>query len=191
MAAPDRRRAILDVVVPLLIERGSSVTTAEMAHAAGIAEGTLFRAFPDKAVLIFEAVKTAMDPAPVAETIRAIGPSAPMRTQLVEAVRILSEHLNRVIALGEQLRSMPPPDAARKADVRRLIVKSSAVVSAALNDLFVRHAERLRVPPSTAIGALRGLVIASSHPLLPPSERLTVDEVVAILLSGIGKPGSS
>ena len=38
MAAADRRRAILDVVVPLLIEKGSAITTAEIAQAANIAE---------------------------------------------------------------------------------------------------------------------------------------------------------
>ena len=52
LSPEDRRAAILDAVVPLLIDHGAAVTTAEMAEAAGIAEGTIFRVFPDKASLL-------------------------------------------------------------------------------------------------------------------------------------------
>jgi AcrR family transcriptional regulator len=187
MAAADRRRSILDVVVPLLIEKGSSVTTAEMAQAADIAEGTIFRVFPDKSALIFEAVKATMDPARVADAIRAIGPSAPMTAQLAEAARVLRDHFNQMTALGESLRSVSALPGARQRDVGKLIKESSAVISAALGDLFERHRAALRVPPSSAIAAFRGLVFASAHPLLPPRERLAIEEAVSILLSGIGK----
>ena len=64
LAPEERRKAILDAVIPLLISRGSNVTTAEMADAAGIAEGTIFRVFPDKPSLLHEALKSSFDPAP-------------------------------------------------------------------------------------------------------------------------------
>ncbi len=44
----DRREAILVAVLPLLREKGRDVTSRELAEAAGVAEGTLFRAFGDK-----------------------------------------------------------------------------------------------------------------------------------------------
>ncbi len=187
MAAADRRRAILDVVVPLLIEKGSSVTTAEMAQAADIAEGTIFRVFPDKSALIFEAVKATMDPAQVADAIRAISPSAPMRVRLAEAARVLRDYFNQMATLGESLRSVSALPGARQRDMGRLIKESSAVISAALAELFDLHRAALRVPPASAIAAFRGLVFASAHPLLPPRERLAIDEAVSILLSGIAK----
>ena len=49
MAPEDRRKAILEALIPLLVEQGGDVTTKEIAEAAGIAEGTIFRVFPDKA----------------------------------------------------------------------------------------------------------------------------------------------
>jgi hypothetical protein len=61
------------------------------------------------------------------------------------------------------------------------------VISAALTELFDRHRDTLRVSPATATAAFRGLVFASAHPLLPPRERLPMEETVSILLSGIAK----
>lgn len=187
MVAADRRRAILDVVVPLLGEKGSSVTTAEIAQAANIAEGTIFRVFPDKSAVIFEAVKSAMDATPVVNAIGAISASAPMAKQLAEAARLLLDYVNRMMALGGSLRFGSPLHGARRKDVAELIKTSSAAISAALADFFERHRAVLRVPPSTAAAAFRGLTFASAHPLLPPRERLALDEAVSILLSGIAK----
>ncbi len=46
---PDERRAmIIEAMLPLLLEHGEMVTTRQIAEAAGIAEGTIFRVFADK-----------------------------------------------------------------------------------------------------------------------------------------------
>ena len=65
LSPEDRRAAILDAVIPLLIDHGAAVTTAEMAEAAGIAEGTIFRVFPDKASLLHAAIERSLDPSSV------------------------------------------------------------------------------------------------------------------------------
>ena len=64
MSSDNRRRAIVEAITPLLIEHGGGVTTRQMAEAAGIAEGTIFRVFSDKCALIHEAIKSGMDPRP-------------------------------------------------------------------------------------------------------------------------------
>jgi len=188
MAVADRRRAIVDVVVPLLIEKGSAVTTAEMAQAANIAEGTIFRVFPDKHSILFEAMKTALDPAPVTEALRGIDPSAPMTTQLEEAARALYRHFDRMVALGESWRSVSNIQQEREQDVGRLVRKSAAAISAALLELFERHRGALRVSPLEAAAAFRGILFATRHPLLPAKERLAIDAALNILLAGIAKP---
>ncbi len=71
MSPDDRRKAILDALIPLLVERGGDVTTKEIAQAAGIAEGTIFRVFPDKATLLFAAAQEAINPAGGQETFDA------------------------------------------------------------------------------------------------------------------------
>ena len=58
----ERREAIIGAILPLLLERGSSVTTRELATAAGVAEGTIFKVFDDKDDLLRSAVERALDP---------------------------------------------------------------------------------------------------------------------------------
>src|SRR3954465_9528186 len=63
MSPDDRRKAIVSALVPLIVERGGEVTTREIAQAAGIAEGTIFRVFPDKKSLLLAAAQEAINPA--------------------------------------------------------------------------------------------------------------------------------
>jgi len=47
--SPDARRAsIIAATLPVLRMRGREVTMSQIALAAGVSEGTLFRVFPDK-----------------------------------------------------------------------------------------------------------------------------------------------
>lgn len=52
MAPGSRREMIVRAALPLVIEHGSAVTTRQIARAAGIGEGTIFRVFADKDELL-------------------------------------------------------------------------------------------------------------------------------------------
>ena len=62
MPPEERREAIVQATLPLLREHGANVTTRQIAQAASIAEGTVFRVFSDKEELlrncVAEAVRT-------------------------------------------------------------------------------------------------------------------------------------
>ena len=191
MSPDDRRRAIVEAVIPLLTEHGSAVTTRQMAEAAGIAEGTIFRVFPDKSALIHEAIKVSMDPAPVQKGLAEIYPFGPIEVQLAEAARILLERFEKVIALVSVLRTVPPSGRKPPAGPPPFISQSNVAVMAALTALFERHRDRLRIEPSRAAAAFRGLIFASGHPMVSLAEKLTIDEIVGVLLSGILDPVSA
>ena len=61
LPADERRAMIVEAMLPLLLEHGEMVTTRQIAEAAGIAEGTIFRVFADKDELIAAVVEHAAD----------------------------------------------------------------------------------------------------------------------------------
>ena len=188
LAPDDRRRAIIAAVIPLLTRRGSAVTTKQMAEAAGIAEGTIFRVFPDKHSLIHEAVRYSMDPTPELKGLSEINPSAPLEAQLTEAARILLERLEEVIALIAALRTTPSVGATPPLGPPAFVAEANAAINQSLTELFERHRDRLRIEPSRAAAAFRGLIFAGGHPMMSRGEKLTVQEIVDVLLSGIADP---
>src|SRR5947199_2681726 len=66
MAPEDRRASLVAVTIPLLREFGVAVSTRQIADAAGVAEGTIFGAFPDKASLLRAALISALETGPLA-----------------------------------------------------------------------------------------------------------------------------
>src|SRR5215468_8574185 len=95
MAADERRAAIVRATVPLLREHGLTVSTRQIAAAAGVAEGTLFGVFPDKAALLRAAVISVLDPAPAVAAIEDIDPGADLRERLRRALDILRDRFDR------------------------------------------------------------------------------------------------
>jgi AcrR family transcriptional regulator len=181
----DRRQAILEAVIPLLLEHGSNITTAEMARAAGIAEGTIFRVFADKVALLDAAVRTSLDPAEAMERMAAVDRSLDLGDQLREVASVLVERSERIHALVAVLRSFPPPVPGHHADAHRAAIEANSLIYRSLTRMFSQNRESLIVEPARAAAAFRGLLYAINFPLTDPAERLTVDEAVEILLWGV------
>jgi len=175
----------VNAVIPLLLEHGSTVTSKQMAEAAGIAEGTIFRVFADKRAVIKAAIETSMDPAPVCDAITDIAQSAHIETQLEAVAAILLERSERVGALHGILRTMRASTGRPPRGVPSFVRESNAAILAGLIHLLERHAERLRVSPTRAAIAVRGLVFANAYPMVAPNERMTPREIVDLLMSGI------
>ena len=184
MSPDDRRRAIVEAVIPLLAEHGSSVTTRQMAEAAGVAEGTIFNAFPDKCALMYEAVKVTMDPDPVRRGLAAIDHGTTFDEQLRAATVIMLRRLENVIALMPVLRTMRP-DGRKGTGPPPFVAEADAVIVSALTELFERHRSVIRFTPARAAVVFRGLIYATGHLAMSGAERLTVDEIVGVLQSGI------
>ncbi len=77
---------IIDAAIPLLLIHGREATTKQIADAAGIAEGTVFRAFGDKESIIDAAVDRFLDPTPTTRALRAIDPDEPLRDKVREVL---------------------------------------------------------------------------------------------------------
>src|SRR3979411_3457929 len=80
---PDERRAmIVNATLPLLLENGEMVTTRQIADAAGIAEGTIFRVFDDKDAVIAAVIDAALDNEPLERALAAIDLRVPFEDVL-------------------------------------------------------------------------------------------------------------
>src|SRR5687768_1920501 len=89
---PDERRAaILAATVPLLREHGLDVTTRQIAQAAGVAEGTLFRVFPDKETLVRAAVAHALAPGKLLADLATVPRTLPLEERLLMITTMLQD----------------------------------------------------------------------------------------------------
>lgn len=186
MSAPDRRRAIVEAVTPLIMERGVSATTADLARAAGIAEGTIFGVFPDKDALIHEVVTAALDPRDTIGALSEIGSNVGLRDALDQASSALSARDRRIHDLMSVLPSFRASARQRK-DVRTAALEANSEIYEALTGLFARYSDKLTVTPGAAAAALRGLLFALHSPFTPESERLTEAEALTIFVHGTHK----
>jgi AcrR family transcriptional regulator len=190
LAPEDRKRAIVEAVIPLLLTQGPNTTTAQMADAAGIAEGTIFRVFPDKPALVHEAIRSCLDPAPTLEQIAGIESALPLEIKLRKAAAIIIQRSEKVHALAAVLRSLPSPGQSHHHDTHKAVVEANRLIFWALTRVFRDDADRLAVEPARAAAAFRGLLFAVSFPFSDPDELITADEAIEILLDGVVKRAS-
>lgn len=177
MRPDDRRAAIIAAALPLVLSRGTSVTTKQIAEAAGIAEGTIFRVFADKDEVLEAVVDAALDTSATEDAIASIDRSLPFERQLEIAVDVMQHRVAEIwrlvsaVAESDALRRRGRPP--RPADL------------AALADLCAAEQGGLRHDPVAAARILRSLTLAVSHPALYPDDPMPPAEIVALFLHGI------
>lgn len=194
MSQEERRAAIVRSTIPLLIEHGGNVSTSQIAAAAGIAEGTVFRAFKDKQDLLLTCMRAGMDSEAEVARIQAIGLDMPLADRLVEGVRAVTGYIDRIWGIGQALRvggmspehmrermhgdENPPQEPGPPPELLR--------VSHAVSGLFDEDVDNLRVDAERAVRMLLSLVFTNrmqgagfGQPIEDPAE------IVDLFLHGV------
>jgi AcrR family transcriptional regulator len=177
MSPEDRRAQIVDAAIPLVMAHGVAVTSKQIAEAAGVAEGTVFRAFGDKDAVIEAAVTTFMDPEPLRERLRAIDPGISLEFTVRQVIAALQERFRGMFTMLAALGRSGPPERRPSSSVSDY----TGIVSALLEP----ELGRLRVPPQRVAPLLRLLAFASSIEVFQASMPVEFDELVDFAVHGI------
>lgn len=187
MPVEERRESILGAAMPLLMQHGADVTTKQIADAAGIAEGTIFRAFADKQELVGAAVARFMDPEPTLAMLRAVDVSLPLEQKVRAVVEIVSGRFKGVVGVMNALgiHHGPPPGMVHQHRHTPAGTESRSVTAS----LFEPDAERLRIDPADAVHFIKLLCFANSVPTIAGDHELSTADLVDFILRGIAKEG--
>ncbi|RJQ72334.1 TetR/AcrR family transcriptional regulator [Pseudonocardiaceae bacterium YIM PH 21723] len=185
----ERKKAIVEATIPLLFDHGASVTTKQIAEAAGIAEGTIFRVFEDKLDLIGACMNKLFASTKGADELRKIPLDQPLPDRLEQAITQLAEGGQKFQKLMESIgplmhqlherahagkdNSIKPPDRAR----------TLQLMGEAAADLFRPETDRLRVSPEKLGTIFVGLAFMSAFQR-GTDHAMTSQDLISVLLDG-------
>jgi AcrR family transcriptional regulator len=186
--SPEQRRAmIIQTAIPLIAEYGAAVTTAKIARAAGIGEGTIFRVFADKDELLQACIAEALSPEHAIRELGAIDVSQPLPDRLAEAAEALQAHMDR---LGAIIGSLGHGGGKHPGTVRGAgRDESTTRVRAALAELLEPDKAALRRPPEQIAALFIGLLF--TQPRTEDEPDLTSQELVEVFLHGALSGGAT
>lgn len=203
-----RRAAIVAATTALIRERAAVPPTKAIAEAAGVAEGTVFRAFETKDELIAEVISAAFCPAPLLRELQSVDGTLPLRERLVDVVSILQQRLVTVFDLMLGLRMTAPPmdrasdhpactpqtghvrtdgtavpHPAGRAHHRSLSGRGR--VAEAVIALVEADADLLACSPKELVRYLRLLTFSGSHRHIADGPLLKPETIVDVVLTGV------
>ena len=165
MSMEDRQEAIAVAAIPLLAEHGTHVTTGQIAKAAGIAEGTIFRVFKDKQELLDFCVLRAFRTRELVERINEIPVDQPLPGRLIEAMTMIDDMAARLGTLMHTLGATgyrPNENSHNKDNEsdghgKPPMLGEFERTTAAISALLSSSRQTLRLPADRAAGYLMGL----------------------------------
>lgn len=177
MSPDERRAAIVDAVIPLIREQGRGVSTRQIAEAAGVAEGTIFRAFGDKESIIQAAIDRLMDPEPLRDQLRGIDPDEPTEDKVRQVIQLLRDRLTGFIGFMAAIGVTGPPPGSHgkpREDQQWLDIMAQ---------LF--RQDEVTVPIPALAMYLRMLAFGSAIPVLNDPYVFTTEELTQFVLHGV------
>jgi AcrR family transcriptional regulator len=186
---PEQRRAMLiEATLPLLAQHGPKVTTKQIAQAAGVAEGTIFRVFADKNELVDAAIQHAIDPELALADLAAVDLTLPLYERMVQITAISQRRLITVFSIMIAMRMTGPPKGRQPVPPQGpppSAKPGSDKILAEVVRLLEPDRDQFRRPVEDVARVLRLLVFSGSHPLITDGILLTAEEIASTVLDGV------
>jgi AcrR family transcriptional regulator len=180
MAPADRRTAIAQAALPLIREHGRATTTRQIADAAGIAEGTIFRVFGSKEEIFEEVLAAAFDPSGFLDDLRAMDTSLPLRDRMVALTTRMQRNFLGIFELLTALALPRPPDRFRDKSAHQLRAEILELEA----QVLAPDASAFRLPVEEVVRMLRLLTFSGSHPHISDGRIMAPEEIVDLVLDG-------
>jgi len=175
MAPEDRRAALVEATIPLLLVHGSTVSTTTIAEAAGVAEGTIFRVFPDKDALVVACLAHVSSAQPFRERLQGVPTDTPLQDRVLIAIEELNAFMGQampVVAAVSMHGGAPPAS-------RSLRGRMNDETLAALEEYLDPSQGQLTVSVTQAARLLyalvTGAVVQAAPGVAPPEPTLIAD----------------
>ena len=166
---------IVDAIIPLLLVHGRAVTSRQIADAAGVAEGTIFRAFGDKDALIDAALERFFDPEPMRAALRTVSPDQPLEAKVEQMIVILRDRFRGIIGMMAVLGQRERP--LQRSDYHEF----ENIISSALEP----DAAQLGWSGARIAQVLRIVAFSSAIPGIAGDELFSIEELTHIVLYGV------
>ena len=199
----ERRVSIVRAALRLIATNGTMPTTREIAEEAGIAEGTVFRAFDTKERLVDAVVGETFCPAPISVQMRAIDPDQPLRERLVDLVTVLQGRFAEIFGVMSALGlTAPPADFEEhrgcRPDSGHVPVEEQDPAAdtawpgrpGRLLEFVEPDADQLSCTPAELVSYLRLFTFSASHPDIAEGQILPPQTIVSVILDGVTRKAS-
>lgn len=208
MGRDERRAAIAVATIPLLELHGSQVSTRQIALAAGVAEGTLFRAFDDKVELLSAAAQRALDPTSGVAEIDALPDAGSLAAELTQVAHLIAARGRRIRRVMVAVHSILASEEGRRARAVRAArgapqhphgshdfgsgqdarLHALTEVRAATVRRIEAYRDELRIEPERLAQLLMVMIMGHGPPVVPDDTEVEVTDLVDVLLHGATRP---